>query len=367
MKNELPRYAVLIDADNFNHPAWIEPILKEIRRYGRVTVSRIYGDFTTPDLAGWRRVLAENAIQPVQQYRNTVKKNATDSALIIDAMDLLHSRRFEGFCLVSNDSDFTRLATRLKEDGLMVFGLGTKAASKAFISACDRYVFIENLLVEAPVAAGEIPSADIAPLDENSPELVANHVDPVTTPTVAAPVACSVLAAPSSPSVEVVVLSEVRAEPLANASLLLLDAYLKMADDEGPWVMLGKLSQYIRSNHSEFDPRTYGHSKFKDLVEASGEFDLELRDYKNGQTWYCHPRSYRDALKHAVAAAAGHDGWAAIVPIGQKLREMGRSLHESGHKTLTDALKSAGCFDFSEAGNMKTFRLSRRDEPVDHE
>ena len=134
------KLAGLIDADNAQASV-IEGLLAEVSLYGEATVKRIYGDFTTPNLGGWRLKLSEHAIQPIQQYRNTVGKNASDSALIIDAMDLLHSRRFEGFCLVSSDSDFTRLVTRIREDGLIVFGFGEKHAPKAFVSACDRYIY----------------------------------------------------------------------------------------------------------------------------------------------------------------------------------------------------------------------------------
>jgi hypothetical protein len=144
MKHELQSLAVLIDADNVRLDT-LTPILDAIARLGRVTVRRIYGDFTTPHLAGWRLKLSEHAIHPIQQYRNTTGKNASDSALIIDAMDLLHSRRFDGFCLVSSDSDFTRLATRIREDGLMVFGFGEKQTPRAFVNACDRFNHVEEL------------------------------------------------------------------------------------------------------------------------------------------------------------------------------------------------------------------------------
>ena len=142
MPDDTLRLAVLIDADNAS-PAVIGDILAEVSKLGIATVKRVYGDFTSSNLNSWRAVLADHAIQPIQQFRNTVGKNASDSALIIDAMDLLHTREPGGFCLVSSDSDFTRLATRIREDGLPVFGFGEEKTPDAFIKACDRFIYTE--------------------------------------------------------------------------------------------------------------------------------------------------------------------------------------------------------------------------------
>jgi uncharacterized LabA/DUF88 family protein len=136
--------AVLIDADNAQ-PSITEGLLSEVAKYGVASVKRIYGDWTTPSLSGWKSILLEHSIQPVQQFRYTVGKNATDSAMIIDAMDLLYAKRFDGFCLVSSDSDFTRLASRIREEGLLVYGFGEKKTPKAFVSACDKFIFTEVL------------------------------------------------------------------------------------------------------------------------------------------------------------------------------------------------------------------------------
>ena len=142
MPDDTLRLAVLIDADNAS-PAVMGDILAEVSKLGIATVKRVYGDFTSSNLNSWRAVLADHAIQPIQQFRNTVGKNASDSALIIDAMDLLHTRELGGFCLVSSDSDFTRLATRIREDGLPVFGFGEEKTPNAFIKACDRFIYTE--------------------------------------------------------------------------------------------------------------------------------------------------------------------------------------------------------------------------------
>ena len=144
--------AVLIDADNAQ-PSITEGLLSEVAKYGVASVKRIYGDWTTPSLTGWKSVLLAHSIQPVQQFRYTVGKNATDSAMIIDAMDLLYTKRFDGFCLVSSDSDFTRLASRIREEGLLVYGFGEKKTPKAFVSACDKFIFTEVLRFQEDVGS----------------------------------------------------------------------------------------------------------------------------------------------------------------------------------------------------------------------
>ena len=138
------RLAVLIDADNTSASV-VEPLFAEIAKYGTASVKRIYGDWTSTSLQGWKKVLATFAIHPIQQFRNTVGKNATDSAMIIDAMDLLYAGRFEGFCLVSSDSDFTRLASRIREAGITVYGFGKRQTPASFVSACDKFIYFEIL------------------------------------------------------------------------------------------------------------------------------------------------------------------------------------------------------------------------------
>src|SRR5262245_31021485 len=141
---ETRRLAVLIDAENASAKL-VEPLLSEIAKYGTANVKRIYGDWTTPNLVAWKNSLNKFAIQPIQQFRYTSGKNSSDSALIIDAMDLLYSGNFDGFCIVSSDSDFTRLAGRLRESGIIVYGFGEKKTPESFVSACDRFIFVENL------------------------------------------------------------------------------------------------------------------------------------------------------------------------------------------------------------------------------
>lgn len=374
MEHDLPPFALLIDADNVRQDS-LAPILEEITRHARVTVRRIYGDFTTPHLAGWKLKLADHAIQPIQQYRNTVGKNASDSALIIDAMDLLHSRRFKGFCLVSSDSDFTRLATRIREDGLTVFGFGEKHAPKAFVSACDRYIYVENLIARSDI-------------ETNNATTLTHETEPATPPP-----AAGTAGEPNAPLSPVAAPTEPEAQPASTPSYappslavnMLMRAYTNVADDLG-WAMLSQMSTYIHANHPDFDPRTYGCTKFIELVQKTEAFAVELRLHKNGQVHFCHPRNltararpnipsqvqkgtddtFRQALLEAVASASGDNGWASINTIGQKLKASGHVLKGSGHSTLTDALAAISRLESKGKGAARYFRLKPAARPPSH-
>jgi len=337
MKHDLPNFALLIDADN-DTPEIIAPVIEEITRDARLSVRRVYGDFTSPNLAKWREVLANHGIQPVQQYRNSVGKNATDSALIIDAMDLLHSRRLDGFCLVSSDGDFTRLAARIREDGLSVFGFGRKHAPKAFISACERYTYVENLGL-APLA-GEKGTPAIPP--------AAPPVSPDTGETV-------------KPR-----LTEATTAEKNKLKNLLLRAYTNVADDDG-WALVSRIALYLRANQSDFDPRSYGASNFLKLLENNGNFDLKQRKQGNGTAHFCQPcrrpmsQAYLDALQAAVRASQKEDGWTSQTKIGPYLKEHGHNLDESGCSSLTEALHASALFEMrwvEDTGNE--FRLRKR-------
>ncbi len=234
--------AVLIDADNA--PATIvEGLFEEIAKYGIASVKRIYGDWTGPQLGSWKKVLLDHSIQPIQQFAYTRGKNATDSSLIIDAMDLLYTRRFDGFCLVSSDSDFTRLAARLREEGLTVYGFGEQKTPKPFVAACDKFIYIE--ILRCP-ATDSLP-AEPAPSEEKPAE--------------AAPPA-------ESPRPQ-----EVPAEFIAKV--------LDDISDEEDWVQLGALGSNISQLRPAFDPRLYGFKKLSELIKAqSKHFELQER----GQT-----------------------------------------------------------------------------------
>lgn len=362
MKHELQSLAVLIDADNVRLDT-LTPILDAITRLGRVTVRRIYGDFTTPHLAGWRLKLSEHAIHPIQQYRNTTGKNASDSALIIDATDLLHSRRFDGFCLVSSDSDFTRLATRIREDGLMVFGFGEKQTPSAFVNACDRFDHVEELTT--------------SPL-----EVIATRGVPAETPPAAVPPAAPVAPAPKPPAPAKPAPTALL--PLPQAAATLRDAYRGMEAENG-WVMLVKLYSKIRSSHPEFKPPLFGCSNDLDLIEKTKAFDLENRPHKKGHSYFCRAKDFvvpkavskvakaikaaaqsqagagldsanTQALLQAVKLATTGNGWAPVQAIGVQFKAMGKSIKGSGHSTLTNALKATGKVDMRGSGMGAWFR-----------
>jgi uncharacterized LabA/DUF88 family protein len=215
------RLAVLIDSDNTTASLTTE-LLEEIAKYGTPTIKRAYGDWTTPHLVGWKEELLRHAIQPVQQFAYTRGKNSTDSALIIDAMDLLYAGNLEGFVIVSSDSDFTRLATRLRESGMTVYGLGRRSTPEPFVAACDRFIYLD-LLSQEPEAS--------------------DTVEP--TP------------------------------PQPNLKRILSTAISSTSKDDG-WSNLGEVGSYLVKSHAAFDPRDYGHTKLGELVR--GESYVEVKD-----------------------------------------------------------------------------------------
>jgi uncharacterized LabA/DUF88 family protein len=241
------RIAVLIDADNAQ-PSITDGLLSEIAKFGVASVKRIYGDWTTPSLSGWKSVLLEHSIQPVQQFRYTVGKNATDSAMIIDAMDLLYTKRFDGFCLVSSDSDFTRLASRIREEGLLVYGFGEKKTPKAFMSACDKFIFTEVL--RFPEDTGSAAKPKTANELKRDAKLVA-----------------------------------------------LLRTALEAASDDSGWAHLGAVGSNIAKQAPEFDPRNYGFSKLGELAVAINLFDVDERAQRDGHSKAIYIRDKRKKVK----------------------------------------------------------------------
>ena len=233
MVNSPASLAVLIDAENAQ-PTKLSALLAEIAKYGVASVKRAYGDFTNPSLGGWKSRLLEHSIQLIQQFNNITGKNASDIALVIDAMGLLHSKRFDGFCLVSSDSDFTRLASRLREEGLVVYGFGEKKTPTAFVVACDKFIYTEIL--------GRQPS---------------QNAGRSATP-----------------------LSDRKEVPID----ILRSAVESSADDAG-WAHLGRVGQVINNQLPDFDCRNYGHKTFLSLLQATGAFEQERRGPKgSGQS-----------------------------------------------------------------------------------
>lgn len=221
------KLAVLIDADNAQ-PSIVDGLLSEIANYGVASVKRIYGDWTAPGLKRWKEVLLQHSIQPIQQFAYTKGKNATDSAMIIDAMDLLYTDNFNGFCLVSSDSDFTKLAARLRESGLLVYGFGEKKTPSPFVSACDKFIYTEVLRAKV--------DANQAIAKKSSKELKQD-------------------------------------EKLVS---LLRNAVEASSDDSG-WAYLGPVGSNIAKQTPDFDPRNYGYGKLGELVSATQLFEIERR------------------------------------------------------------------------------------------
>ena len=238
LTRDQPRYALLIDADNAQ-AAVVDSLLAEVAKYGIASVKRAYGDWTTPNLSQWKDKLNEHAIQPIQQFRYTSGKNATDSALIIDAMDLLYSGRLQGFCLVSSDSDFTRLATRLREAGVTVLGFGQKKTPSPFVKACDKFLYTEVFHVaEKPEA-----TATVAPVKKD--------------------------------------LQALRAD--TRLTQMLRTAVNASAAEDG-WSDLAKVGSQLNKQWPDFDPRNYGYGRLITLITATELFDRVQRKTKTGHT-----------------------------------------------------------------------------------
>jgi uncharacterized LabA/DUF88 family protein len=244
------RLAVLIDADNTS-PKLTREMFEELAGYGTLTVKRAYGDWTQQQLHGWKGELHKHAISPMQQFANTSGKNSTDSALIIDAMDLLYAGNVDGFVIVSSDADFTRLATRLRESGMTVYGLGQRKTPKAFQDACDKFTFLE-VLREADAASGASSSREAAAPDTSQP------------------------AEPQEPE---------DAAPVSKGNLqsMLTKALNKTASDDDDWSSLGSLGNHLNRTDPSFDARTYGFARLSDLVKGQPFLETKTVTGSSGQ------------------------------------------------------------------------------------
>ena len=249
------KFAVLIDADNISHRK-IKDILDEIANYGTPTIKRIYGDFTDPKFAAWKSILLENSITPIQQYAYTTGKNATDSALIIDAMDILHKESVNGFCIVSSDSDYTRLASRIRESGREVLGFGEKKTPKPFIKSCDKFIYVEILGQPAAPTPALAPAPGTAPAPGQTPGVVpASELPQVT-------VQAQTLDPAQSQSI---------IRPIDDDFKDLLANTIEDAADDSGWAFLGIVGSVLTKKMPDFDPRNYGYKKLSLLVKALSE------------------------------------------------------------------------------------------------
>ncbi len=229
--------AVLIDGDNIPS-AYVKEMMEEIAKYGNPTIKRIYGDWTNPRLGKWKNILLENAITPIQQYGYTQGKNATDSAMIIDAMDILYSGKVNGFCIVSSDSDFTRLATRLREAGMQVYGIGEKKTPNPFIVACDRFIYIE--ILKKPESTASTDSKDTT--------ISKSGVDKITP------------------------------KDLRFIATTIDD----VSDDDG-WAFMGDVGSLLQKKQPNFDSRNYGFQKLTPLISSIPHFEIERREDSKGR------------------------------------------------------------------------------------
>ena len=232
------KLAVLIDGDNIPS-AYVKEMMEEIAKYGNPTIKRIYGDWTKPHLSKWKNILLENAITPIQQYGYTTGKNATDSAMIIDAMDILYSEKVNGFCLVSSDSDFTRLATRLREAGMQVFGIGEKKTPESFIVACDKFIYIEILKYQTEGIESELTESKSSQKD---------NIDKIT----------------------------------PKVIRLISSTISDLADDDG-WAFLGDVGNLLQKKQPNFDSRNYGFQKLTPLINSINKFEIEQRESAKGR------------------------------------------------------------------------------------
>lgn len=227
--NESINMAVLIDGDNIPSTN-VKEMMEEIAKYGNPTIKRIYGDWTGPGLNKWKNLLLQNAITPIQQYSYTTGKNATDSAMIIDAMDILYGNKVNGFCLVSSDSDFTKLATRLREAGMLVIGIGEKKTPNPFIVACDKFIYTEILRSQS---------------EDKTEKKVTNK-----------------------PAVE----------KISNREISLISSSIRDLSDEDGWAFLGDVGGLIQKKQPNFDSRNYGFEKLTPLIQSIGKFEIEQRE-----------------------------------------------------------------------------------------
>lgn len=254
------RLAVLIDADNISHD-YVDGMMQEIARYGNPTIKRIYGDWTRPNLSGWKAILLDYAISPIQQFSYTTGKNATDSAMIIEAMDILYSDKVDAYCLVSSDSDFTRLATRLREAGKTVYGIGEQKTPNAFIAACDRFIYLEILSKldgeegdqEREAAVADKPSdkkQDKKSTTQSKEKRNNNRQKPF--------------------------------QSIDKKLVMLIVQTIHDVEDENGWAYLSEVGNLLNKKQPSFDPRNYGFSKLSNMLKAINQCEIDTRDAGTG-------------------------------------------------------------------------------------
>lgn len=315
MSNKSFNLAVLIDADNTSHK-FIASILEEVAKYGAAYVKHVYGDWSSPALKSWKEKCLSLGLIAIQQFSYTSKKNATDIAMVIDAMDLLHSSKFDGFCLVSSDSDFTGLASRIRKEGGFVYGIGTKQAPEAFRMSCDKFIFTENL-------TREISEEN----EEREQKEEGSDLDERTLPTSA---------------------TDLR----SDAKLIsLIRNGIKEHESVIGFASLGAVGSYINKLSPEFDSRNYGYEKLSELIQTIGFFSYGVR---NNQIYISNKipndewNRIFSVIKESIIKHKKDDDWARIQSIGTDLRSNGISYKELGYTKLSDFLETVSEIEVKE-------------------
>ncbi|CAJ0554908.1 Ff.00g134210.m01.CDS01 [Fusarium sp. VM40] len=342
------KLAVLIDADNAS-AAMVSYVLAEIAKYGTAFVKRAYGDWTSSYLNKWKSKLLENSIQPMQQFAYTVGKNATDSAMIIDAMDLLYTGRFDGFCIISSDSDFTRLASRIRESGLLVYGCGERKTPKPFVTACDKFIYVENLIprTETPIVESvesaentlarlfETGSYNTAPYSYGSTNYsLPNGGQSEAGPSGAGPL---VVVPPQSQPTDTPPAKRKRTKSDTDAPIndpqpitpqlieWLRGAVEASSEEQDGWVRLADVGNLMLRWHPDFDSRSYGFEKFGPLIQATGTFEMDRRIVTQGRPpiVYVRVKQVEDKGKEKEEGNSNGDGKQLEFPLPRTLVSYG--------------------------------------------
>lgn len=331
MDIQTKKFAVLIDADNSSISA-ISSVLEEVAKYGIASVKRIYGDWSNDNLKSWREVLLPHAITPVQQFAYTKGKDATDMILIIDAMDLLYAGALDGFCIVSSDSDFTPLASRIRENGLSVYGFGKKKTPEAFKKACDKFIYVENLM----------PDTELKHIEE---EYLSEPADKKST------------AALKTVEQKAFTQSKEHASPetVDRATLNLIYKAVKDNSDDSGWAYLGLVGGYINAVKPDFDTRNYGFDKLSSLVKALGIFETKM----NGSQMYLRKSSFSTFIRlvqKAINNYSGEDGWVEMSDIIKYLKKT--DLNIGNYEQAIESIHS-GWLEFKKLNNEKFVKINK--------
>ncbi len=328
----MKKLAVLIDADNASYKS-IEAIMEEVAKYGIASVKRVYGDWSSDTLKHWREVLLPHAITPVQQFAYTSGKDATDMGLIIDAMDLLYSGALDGFCIVSSDSDFTPLASRIRESGLLVYGFGRKATKEPFVKACDKFTYVENLIEEK----AEIQDVSFNAIKASETEKLALQNEKY--------IVAKTAPASNTPSQQKIV------DP---ATLNLIYRAVKENADDNGWANLSLVGQYISAIKPDFDPRSYGRAKLSSLIKLLNLFETKI----DGTQMYLRKRSFSAFVKMIQNSILKIDdrNWVDISKVVEQLMSSDPdfNIENYGYTELDDAIRAIhnGWLEFSENGKQ---------------